>query len=118
MSALRGKRGHPVLDQRPRVVRAGPGLGVELERARVQLGERQPLEPEERARETMALQLRRCEGVHRPSFRRQTGFELDALAGPALVRHADLGLLLDDGNSVRLSRQGKYVADAVIQGLL
>jgi oxygen-independent coproporphyrinogen-3 oxidase len=76
------------------------------------------LEPEERARETLALQLRRCEGVQRLSFREQTGFDLDALAGPALERHADLGLLVDDDISVRLTRQGKYVADAVIQGLL
>jgi len=76
------------------------------------------LEPEERARETLALQLRRGEGVGRLSFREQTGFDLDALAGPALERHAELGLLVDDSISVRLTRQGKYVADAVIQGLL
>jgi oxygen-independent coproporphyrinogen-3 oxidase len=76
------------------------------------------LEPEERARETLALQLRRCEGSHRRRFHDQTGFELDSLAGPALARHLDLGLLVDDGTSVRLTRQGKYVADAVIEALL
>src|SRR5262249_47762447 len=61
------------------------------------------LGPEERARETIALQLRRAEGIHRPGFREQTGFDLDHLAGVALARHAELGLLLDDGDSVRLS---------------
>jgi oxygen-independent coproporphyrinogen-3 oxidase len=76
------------------------------------------LEPEERARETLALQLRRCDGIHRPGFRQQTGFELDTLAGPAIARHVHLELLDDDGISVRLTRRGKYVADTLIQGLL
>src|SRR5260221_14132441 len=39
MSVLRGKTVHPLLDERPRVVRAGAGLGVELQRASAQLGE-------------------------------------------------------------------------------
>ncbi len=76
------------------------------------------LPPEERARETLAVQLRRAEGVQRPAFCEQTGFDLDALAGPAVARHAELGLLTDDGVSVRLTRQGKFVADTVIQNLL
>ena len=63
----------------------------------------------------MALQLRRCQGIRRSDFRRQTGFELDALAGPAIARHAELGLLSDDGVSLRLTRAGKYVADALIE---
>src|SRR5436305_85890 len=39
MSVLRGNVVHPPLDERPRVVRAGAGFGVELERASTQLGE-------------------------------------------------------------------------------
>jgi oxygen-independent coproporphyrinogen III oxidase len=76
------------------------------------------LPPEERARETIGLQLRRAEGIVREPFRRQTGFDLDALVGPALQRHMDLGLLTDDGASVRLTRQGRCVADAIICALL
>ena len=76
------------------------------------------LEPVERARETMAVQLRRCEGIHRPAFEVQTAFALDAIAGPAIARHVALGLLADDGERVRLTRQGQYVADAVIERLL
>jgi oxygen-independent coproporphyrinogen-3 oxidase len=76
------------------------------------------LTPEERARETMAMQLRRSDGIERRAFRRQTGFDLETLAGDAIVRHVELGLLADDGERVRLTRQGKYVADAVITGLL
>src|SRR5207302_1675795 len=67
------------------------------------------LDAEERARETLALQLRRAEGVERPAFQEQTGFDLDQLAGPAIARHVELALLRDDGTSVYLTRQGKYV---------
>jgi putative oxygen-independent coproporphyrinogen III oxidase len=76
------------------------------------------LPPLERARETMAVQLRRAEGIDRAGFRPQTGFDLDVVAGAALARHVDQGLLTDDGRCVRLTRRGKYVADAVIERLL
>jgi oxygen-independent coproporphyrinogen III oxidase len=76
------------------------------------------LGPEERARETMAVQLRRAEGIDRAAFRVQTGFELDDVAGAAIARHVELKFLADDGHDVRLTRWGKYVADAVIERLL
>jgi oxygen-independent coproporphyrinogen-3 oxidase len=76
------------------------------------------LPPEERARETMAVQLRRADGIDRAAFRAQTGFDLDAVAGPALAQHVEMGLLDDDGRRVCLTRRGKYVADAVIERLL
>jgi oxygen-independent coproporphyrinogen-3 oxidase len=75
------------------------------------------LPPEERARETMALGLRRAEGIGRAAFRAQTGYELDAVAGEALPALVEQGLL-EDGSRVRLTRRGKYVADAVIERLL
>jgi oxygen-independent coproporphyrinogen-3 oxidase len=73
---------------------------------------------EERARETMAVQLRRAQGIERAGFQLQTGISLDDLAGAALAWHVDQGLLTDDGRSVRLTRRGKYVADVVIEALL
>jgi len=76
------------------------------------------LSPRERAHETIAVQLRRAEGVCRPAFALQTGFALDALAGPTIARHVELGLLADDGQSVRLTRQGKCVADGVCAEML
>lgn len=76
------------------------------------------LAPEERARETLALQLRRADGIQRTDFQHQTGFDLDALAGEKLRRHAGLGLLQDDGRCVRLTRSGKCVADALVAELL
>src|SRR5262245_39762975 len=47
------------------------------------------LSPEERARETLALQLRRAEGIDRGAFLAQTGHSLDALAGPALAANVE-----------------------------
>jgi oxygen-independent coproporphyrinogen-3 oxidase len=76
------------------------------------------LGPEERARETLAVQLRRLDGVDRPAFRTQTGFDLDALAGESVRRLVGLGLLGDDGRRVSLTRAGLYVADAVAERLL
>ncbi len=76
------------------------------------------LEPAERARETMAVQLRRAEGIVRVRFQEQTGHSLDEVAGGTLENLVGLGLLCDDGGSVRLTRQGKAVADGVIEQLL
>jgi oxygen-independent coproporphyrinogen-3 oxidase len=76
------------------------------------------LPPRERAVETVAVQLRRAAGIDRAAFRTQTGFDLDAVAGPGVARLADLGMLCDDGARVALTRQGKCVADAVIQELM
>jgi oxygen-independent coproporphyrinogen-3 oxidase len=76
------------------------------------------LPPNERARETVAVQLRRGAGIHRHAFASQTGFELDMVAGEALRRQVELGLLVDDGVQVRLTRRGKCVADAVIADIL
>jgi oxygen-independent coproporphyrinogen-3 oxidase len=76
------------------------------------------LGPEERARETLMMQLRRSDGIHRDRFLEQTGFEVDSLAAATLTRHRELGLVEDDGVTVRLTRRGKCVADALVQQLL
>ncbi|MFO0844806.1 MAG: radical SAM family heme chaperone HemW [Gemmataceae bacterium] len=76
------------------------------------------LGPEERARETMAVQLRRAEGIDRAGFEAQTGFPLDAVAGERLLRLVEQGLLGDDGARVALTRRGLVVADAVVERLL
>jgi oxygen-independent coproporphyrinogen-3 oxidase len=80
--------------------------------------QRETLPPLERARETLALNLRRAEGVRRSPFRIQTGFELEELAGPAVARFVELGFLHDDGEGVSLTREGKCVADALLRELL
>src|SRR5262249_18449937 len=54
------------------------------------------LSPEERARETMAVQLRRADGIDRAAFLNQTGFDFDAVAGDKLYALVEQGLLHDD----------------------
>jgi oxygen-independent coproporphyrinogen-3 oxidase len=76
------------------------------------------LPPRARALETMAVQLRRADGIDRACFQGQTGFSLNDLAGPTIARLASLDMLRDDETTVRLTRRGKCVADAVIAELL
>jgi oxygen-independent coproporphyrinogen-3 oxidase len=76
------------------------------------------LEPHERALETISTQLRRAEGIDRPQFREQTGFDLDDLAGSRMERHVATGLLADDGRAVALTRVGVCVADTLIADLM
>ena len=107
---VRGRREVNTRDLRGYIARASRGEPV------TQQGEELP--PEERARETMAVQLRRCDGIDRPAFRVQTGFDLDRVASPSLPGLVGLGLLADDGRRVALTREGKFVGDAVIERLL
>jgi oxygen-independent coproporphyrinogen-3 oxidase len=76
------------------------------------------LGPRERAFETVGTQLRRMSGIARGRFAEQTDFALDDLLGDRLKRLVDGGLLADDGASVRLTRRGLFVADAVIEELM
>lgn len=80
--------------------------------------QREVLEPRDRALETVAVQLRRMEGIHRTRFAQQTGFALDELIGVKLRSLVALGLLEDTGESVRLTATGKCVADGVIEDIL
>jgi oxygen-independent coproporphyrinogen-3 oxidase len=78
-------------------------------------GPTETLDPEGRARESAVLMLRRTAlGIDRQDFNRRTGFDLDALAGPALTRSVSRGLLEDDGRRVRLTREGLFLADSVL----
>lgn len=71
------------------------------------------LPPEESARETAAMQLRRAEGIDRDLFRVQTGFDLDALLGDRARWYVDEGLLADDSTGLRMTRRGRCVADSL-----
>jgi oxygen-independent coproporphyrinogen III oxidase len=86
---------------------------------RVRAGEsptfqRERLPPRERAFETLAVQLRRSDGIDRDDFRKRTGFELDELIREPLAVFVDDGLLFDDGRTVTLSRRGRCLADGII----
>jgi oxygen-independent coproporphyrinogen III oxidase len=82
------------------------------------VAERDFLPPPDRARELLVLGLRRMDGVDRGEFYSRTGFEIDDLAGPAVARFVQEGLLDDDGRRVRLTREGLFVSDALWPELL
>ena len=77
------------------------------------VAEREELSPEARARELLVFGLRRIEGVSRRQFRNRTGFECGDLVAAPLRKFIDLGLLADDGERIRLTREGLFVSDAM-----
>jgi oxygen-independent coproporphyrinogen-3 oxidase len=76
------------------------------------------LPPKERALETLCLGLRRAGGVCLTTFRRQTGFTVEGLAGPTLQQLIALDLVRDKDGHIYLSRPGKYVADSIMAQVL
>jgi len=92
-----------------------PAYLKRIEAGESAVGPSEHLGPEEHARETAMLMLRRIQvGIDRDDFRWRTGFDLDALIGPVIVRFAAEGLLEDDGRRIRLTREGRFLADRVL----
>jgi oxygen-independent coproporphyrinogen-3 oxidase len=83
-------------------------------RGKSPVGDVDELSPADRAREALVVGLRRTAGVERAAFREATGFDLDEIAGAAIARHCASGLLECAGTSLRLTREGKFLADTVI----
>jgi oxygen-independent coproporphyrinogen-3 oxidase len=80
---------------------------------------RESLEPLARARETAMLMMRRTRlGVARADFQRRTGFAFDELYGEVVPRLVARGLVEDDGERVRLSHEGVFLADLVLRELV
>jgi len=76
------------------------------------------LNDSDRAVETMAVQLRRCEGIDRESFKLQTGLPVDPLIAHRLPMMLVEGLLEDTGAAIHLTRKGRCVADGIIESLM
>ncbi len=77
------------------------------------IADREQLKPEARARELLVFGLRKLEGISRYEFARRSGFQLDELIARPLEKYVPLGLLADDGDRVRLTREGLFVSDAI-----
>lgn len=100
-------------------IRDLPGYIRRMERGLDATGPSEQLTPEERARETATLMIRRVQmGINRSDFLTRTGFSIDELAGPAILRNLQNGLLIDDGTSIRLTRQGVMLGDTVASDFL
>lgn len=89
-----------------------------LERGESPVADSEELDSRHRARELIYLGLRRCIGISRESFRARTGIELDALVGDVIHNQTGLGFLEDDGSRIRLTREGRFIADRVIMEFL
>jgi oxygen-independent coproporphyrinogen-3 oxidase len=82
-------------------------------------GPSERLTPEERARETATLMIRRVKlGIDRADFSWRTGFSIDSLAGEAIARHLAGGLITDDGSCLKLTRRGVMLGDLVAADFL
>jgi oxygen-independent coproporphyrinogen-3 oxidase len=77
------------------------------------VGDVDAMTDEAAARERLVVGLRRRDGVARSAFRAASGFDLDALAGVALAGWVAQGLATDDGEVVRLTREGLLVSDGL-----
>jgi oxygen-independent coproporphyrinogen-3 oxidase len=82
------------------------------------VAEREQLEPIARARELLVFGLRRIEGVSLREFAEQTGFEVDELVSGPKAKFIALALLVEEGDRLRLTREGLYVSDAIWPELL
>ena len=76
-------------------------------------GEVDAMTDEQAARERLVVGLRRRDGVERRAFREASGFDVDAIAGPSIVRWVTDGFATDDGLRVKLTRPGLLVSDAL-----
>ncbi len=73
---------------------------------------------EESAREKLVFGLRRLEGIDVNIFESETGWTVDALAGPVVGRYVDAGWLEESGKRLRLSRAGLLVSDSLWPDLI
>ncbi len=76
------------------------------------------LSEEDRARELCVLGLRMGEGIQQTEFADRTGYRLEDLAGDALQQHLESGLLEQTATHLRLTREGRFVADSIVADFL
>ena len=122
-SAPKAKKLKSMDEVDPELLRTFEKLGVPMHEQKALAGEAlsragERLEGLEAARETLYLNLRRTRGADPAEFRNRTGMELRAMM-TGLERVVDAGLLetVADG-TVRLTRQGRFLADTVSSEVL
>ena len=82
------------------------------------VGETEGLDRQTRAHELIMLGLRRTVGIDLDQFTKQTGFMIQDLCGDAIARHTASGLLEESAGHLRLTREGRFVADSVVVDML
>lgn len=82
------------------------------------IAEQEQLPPEERAREMIMLGLRQTAGIDRIEFHNRTGYDLHALAPDVAGEFIERGLLERNAGHLRLTLEGRCLADTVIAEFL
>lgn len=80
--------------------------------------EQEQLSPVDRAREAVMLALRLRDGLQLSRFQQRFGWSVEELAGEALRRYLQQGLLEVAGDRLRLTRDGLLLADSVVVDFL
>ena len=99
-------------------IRSVLGWLARLEHCESPVADAEELDPGHQARELIYLGLRRTAGISRTDFSNRTGLHLDDLCGSALETQIQLGFMEDSGSHVRLTREGRFVADRVVMEFL
>jgi oxygen-independent coproporphyrinogen-3 oxidase len=94
------------------------GYLARLSRGMSATAESEELDAEGRARELVFLGLRTSEGIERAAFQARTGFALDELFCDAIAKNVESGWLVDDGERLWLTHEGRFVADRVVADFL
>ncbi len=77
------------------------------------VAESEELAPADLAREQLVFGMRRLQGVDIQAFAQVSGFTVESLAGPAVRKFVDLGLLEFHEGHLRLTTEGLLVSDAI-----
>jgi oxygen-independent coproporphyrinogen-3 oxidase len=89
-----------------------------IRRGRSPIADEEQLSPEDSARELAVLGLRTTAGIDEHVFTQRTGYELVALAGDAIEQRVADGLLERAEGRLRLTREGRFLADTVVADFL
>ena len=99
-------------------IRSVLGWLARIERGESPVADAEELEPVHRARELLFLGLRRREGIDCDDFRRRTGLNLAEFAHEPIQQNQTRGWLEVTDTGIRLTREGRFVADRVVADFL
>lgn len=89
-----------------------------IEQGEFPVAETEELTAEHRARELIYLGLRLIDGIEFSEFQQQTGYQLQIFAAEAIHRTMERGWIECTGTHLRLSREGRFLADRVVAEFL
>jgi oxygen-independent coproporphyrinogen III oxidase len=82
------------------------------------VAERRPLSPRQQLEEALFMGLRLVDGVSTAGLRATYGIDVWATWGRGLERYVDAGLLVHQGGSLRLTREGMLLSNEVLTAFL